>query len=204
MSTATQTPQERFCEEHNLTLEQLRKILALCNAVARYGEYVCNGEPRHHAAESYDKSENAALWQTTREAVMAELEQFVKPLGFHVTYPGLYPTLKPIADLPYHQTCDVHLPYYNPTTITIIGRRWFQKLYGNTYHSVEIYVDGQFVHKINFEYGYGTMYAQNACLWLRENGFISPDRHQSLRRYCNEHDIHLIDSVTDVERKKDL
>lgn len=90
-------------------------------------------------------------------------------------------------------------------SITIIGRRWFQSTYGNTYFSSEIYVNGELVHRIDFEYGYGSMYKQSAFEWLQENEFISLERRtQPSWQYCQDNNIELIDSVTDVQRKKDL
>ena len=38
-------------------------------------------------------------------------------------------------------------------TLVIRGRRWFQKLYGNTYHTVTVVVNGH-VLKSNIQYGY--------------------------------------------------
>jgi len=37
-------------------------------------------------------------------------------------------------------------------SITVIGRRWFERINGNTYHSAEIIIDGTFVHKIQFAF----------------------------------------------------
>ena len=88
-------------------------------------------------------------------------------------------------------------------SITIIGRRWFQRGPGNTYHSVEIIVNGKTVHNIDFAYGYGSMYAQNAGEWLEKNGYIDGYKFP-LSIYCRENGIDLIDRVVDVERKKVL
>lgn len=95
-------------------------------------------------------------------------------------------------------------------SITVIGRRWFNRGPGNTYHSAEIIVNGERVGGIDFAYGYGEMYLQNAADWLEANGYM-PDRehHQNgsadpLWHYCREHGIQFVYSVTDVQRKKDL
>ena len=40
----------------------------------------------------------------------------------------------------------------------IEGRRWFQKTYGNTYHSVRIFKDDKQVAYIPFIYGYGEQF----------------------------------------------
>lgn len=47
-------------------------------------------------------------------------------------------------------------------TLVIRGRRWFQKLYGNTYHTVTVVVNGH-VLKSNIQYGYGTQYLVTAA-----------------------------------------
>lgn len=95
-------------------------------------------------------------------------------------------------------------------SITIIGRRWFNRGPGNTYHSAEIIVNGELVGGIDFAYGYGEQYLQNAADWLEANGYM-PDRehHQNgsadpLWYYCRERGIQFVYSVSDVSRKKDL
>jgi len=95
-------------------------------------------------------------------------------------------------------------------SITLVGRRWFQRLNGNTYHSCEIIVDGVTVHKIDYCYGYGSQYSHNAKVWLHDNGFLpgletrdgTPG--ESLWGYCDRKGIILVDTVTDVSRKRDL
>jgi|APCry1669188879_1035177.scaffolds.fasta_scaffold151394_2 hypothetical protein len=91
-------------------------------------------------------------------------------------------------------------------TVIVVGRRWFEKTNGNTYHSAEIYVNGKFVHKIDFDYGYGSQYEWNAFNWLKKNGYIkNADTAQaSPGWYCREHGIDWATTVTDVNRKKDL
>ena len=93
-----------------------------------------------------------------------------------------------------------------PKSITLIGRRW-QRGPGNTYHSVEIIVDGKHVHKIPFGldrlYGYGDQWEDNAAAWLDENGYL-PGYERPLWRYTQDRDIHYERTVTDVARRKDL
>lgn len=96
-----------------------------------------------------------------------------------------------------------------PESITIFGRRWFDRTYGNTYFSAEIVIDGEHVHRIEFEYGYGDQYLAAAFDWLDENGYTSRERHTSgaaenPTRYCREHGIALVYDVADVSRKRDL
>ena len=93
-------------------------------------------------------------------------------------------------------------------TLTILGRRWFQKTYGNTYHSATILIDGEEVHKTPEEYGYGDQYLQTAVEWLIKHKFI-PDvtNHEGIGpiwKYCETKGITLHYSASDVSREKDL
>ena len=106
-------------------------------------------------------------------------------------------------------------------TIYLHARRWFQRSYGNTYHTCEIWVNDRMVHKIGFTYGYGDQWQYNAGKWLYENGYSkgtgllaklqvftkTGNRNeycQSVSRYCRESGIEYNHTVTDVNRKKDL
>lgn len=91
------------------------------------------------------------------------------------------------------------------SSMTLIGRRWFNRGKGSTYHSVEIFVDGKPVHKIDYAYGYGDQWQWEGFNWLEKNGYI-PDReeNESGWRYCERKDIQFVYTVTDVQRKKDL
>ena len=98
-----------------------------------------------------------------------------------------------------------------PRVIHIYGRRWFERVNGNTYHTCDIWVDGQHVHKVPFNYGYGSMYRQNAEVWLRDSGYLpgiesyaNTGTFESLWRYCDRHGIHFVDEVDDVPRKRDI
>jgi hypothetical protein len=96
------------------------------------------------------------------------------------------------------------------SSLVLVGRRWFGRTNGNTYHSCEIIVDGNCVHKIDYAYGYGRQYEDNAKIWLDQSGYL-PGREkrdgtpgESLWRYCERHSIIYTNTVTDVQRKKDL
>jgi hypothetical protein len=80
-------------------------------------------------------------------------------------------------------------------SITILGRKWFDKVNGNTYNTAQIMVNGETVGKTPFQYGYGDFYLQAAGLWLEENKYIKLEHYehggsQSLWRYCDENKIH--------------
>lgn len=91
--------------------------------------------------------------------------------------------------------------------IIVMGRRWTDT-YGNTYHTAEIGIDGEFVHCTDIEYGYGEQYLFTAFKWLEENGYIKGWFNDKARmvpsRWARENNINLMYSVADVRRKKDL
>ncbi len=94
-----------------------------------------------------------------------------------------------------------------PKNITILGRRWFERVNGNTYHSVKVYVDGVLVGAVPFQYGYGDQYMQSASSILVNNCEFIPKGLEDkfiLWRWCKEKGVELISDVADVGRKKDL
>jgi hypothetical protein len=90
--------------------------------------------------------------------------------------------------------------------IVVIGKRWFDRINGNTYHSVAIIVNGESVAYLPFQYGYDDQYRQTAQKWLTKN-YSMPKKydteHDPLWR-IREHGIVVNFSVSDVSRKKDL
>jgi len=53
--------------------------------------------------------------------------------------------------------------------VLIIGRRWFDKVNGNTYHTAELQVNGNFVAKSGMQYGYGDNYVETGKELLLQN-----------------------------------
>ena len=91
--------------------------------------------------------------------------------------------------------------------LQISGRRWFSPTYGNTYFTSTISIDGEHVHTIPEEYGYGQMYEQAASEWLIKNEYlpkINAVFAYPLASYCQENNIIFINQVVDVQRKRDL
>ena len=91
----------------------------------------------------------------------------------------------------------------------IEGRRWFQRLYGNTYNTVNVFKDGKHLVHLPVEYGYGDYYLQRAEDWLAHNGFpelleVRPNgsRVHGGPQWMYDHGIST--SVVDVAREKDL
>lgn len=95
-----------------------------------------------------------------------------------------------------------------PRSIRINGRRWFRR--GNTYHSVEIIVDGETVHVVPYVYGYDNQYEQTARSWLKREGYlpgiedVAGRCSEPLWRYCQRVGCQYQSGVEDVRRKKDL
>ena len=97
-------------------------------------------------------------------------------------------------------------------TLTLIGRKWFQKSAGNTYHSVSIVLDGIEVWASGRCYGYGDQYQQTAMEWLAENGYPElGERHENgclknapLSLYCRNNEINFSAQAINVARERDL
>lgn len=81
--------------------------------------------------------------------------------------------------------------------IIITAKKWFQKSYGNTYHSVRVEKNGELVGYAPFQYGYGDHYLNTAAkllgiteIELRKDIMASPENYNIV--------------AVDVLRKKDL
>ena len=88
--------------------------------------------------------------------------------------------------------------------IHIHGRRWFERTNGNTYHSVDVWVNGEHVHRTDFAYGYGSHYEQTAQAALVKLGIVKDAEGRRLWSYCQDNNIEFVDAVTDVTCKRDL
>lgn len=97
-----------------------------------------------------------------------------------------------------------------PHTITLLGRRWFQRTYGNTYHTCQIMLDGKTVHKTPMQYGYGQQFEQSGWEWLEANKLVPPRKqypnggYEGTWEYAERHGITYEASAIDVPREKDL
>ena len=86
----------------------------------------------------------------------------------------------------------------------IIARRWFQKLYGNTYHSVEVYLNGELLEREPFTYGYGSHYTQTALKILQKHGHGQEENHLWQYGELVKKSGSFLVTCNDVSRKKDL
>jgi hypothetical protein len=84
-------------------------------------------------------------------------------------------------------------------TLKIEGKRWFQKSYGNTYHTATVTVNGETL-KSEITYGYDNHYLQTAADLLKANGYNVPDdageAYAMMVKYPH--------TAEDVTRRKDL
>ena len=70
------------------------------------------------------------------------------------------------------------------TAFHISGRRWFDKVNGNTYHSARVFADGELAAVVPFQYGYGDAWEWSALVATVEAGALVGLRsgpHDSLR-----------------------
>ena len=92
----------------------------------------------------------------------------------------------------------------------IEGRRWFQKSYGNTYHTAAVYQGGVRLVKLGPAYGYGEGYLQTAFAWLKTHGLpevYAPAKNFGVTNYGTQYlreVLHSSYAVADVARQKDL
>lgn len=65
-------------------------------------------------------------------------------------------------------------------SLFIEGREWYDKINGNSYFSARIWVDGEVVGVLPFQYGYGDQYQYEAGRWLVEEGYLPKDEKRHL------------------------
>jgi hypothetical protein len=96
-----------------------------------------------------------------------------------------------------------------PSEITIVGRRWFRRGAGGTFHTANISIDGRYVHSTTYQYGYGDQYLETGWQWLEDNGYV-PRRDRANGgntapwRAAQDLGIKLNYYAVDVKRQKDL
>ena len=83
-------------------------------------------------------------------------------------------------------------------TITVIGKRWFDKVNGNTYCSARIYFDNVEVCKVPWTYGYGNFYEQAASEKIAKLGLLKDLKNkESLYTYATRNNIEYMSHHTD-------
>ena len=95
-------------------------------------------------------------------------------------------------------------------SIVIVGKRWLDKVNGNTYFSAIGLIDGEIKAQIEFEYGYEDHYVWQIFRELEKSGKLTNVNHyknggcESPHEYCSRNGIKFYYSASDVCRKKDL
>jgi hypothetical protein len=83
--------------------------------------------------------------------------------------------------------------------LSIEGKRWHQRSYGNTYHTVVVYINDE-VLRSDVTYGYDNHYLQTAADLLRGAGYDVPadngKAYALMTKYPHK--------AVDVKRRKDL
>jgi len=102
----------------------------------------------------------------------------------------------------------------NIESVTLTAKRWFQKTYGNTYHTVVLqYVkDGKpIVLRSGIHYGYGEQYNQTALdLFCAQENIENPSNQHGNKKYyyfsqfCRENNIVFFNNCYDVKRQREL
>ena len=102
---------------------------------------------------------------------------------------------------------DFILSRERPKSIDIIGKLWWRRGYGGTYHTAHIYVDGQKVHVTPEMGGGGNQYLEAATQWLEDEGYIPtrPSRREPGWAWIRDTlNIPLNYYSEDVKRRRDL
>lgn len=84
----------------------------------------------------------------------------------------------------------------------IDAKRWFDRVNGNTYHSVNVYKNGELLDRIAFNYGYGNHYEQTALEILKKHGETGQDILWKFKEEKGKKNVMVF--CNDVKRKKDL
>jgi hypothetical protein len=96
----------------------------------------------------------------------------------------------------------------------IIAKRWFDRKYGNTYHSVKVFKNNQLIGEQPFVYGYGDQYQHTAYNILKKKkairvkqGRLSSGMDEGYYNFIQmqrRNRQNFLFNVSDVERKRDL
>lgn len=87
-------------------------------------------------------------------------------------------------------------------TLTIVAREWFDKLYGNTYSTARVVINGTDSYIVHFMYGHGAemIYSRGIFPVLSEKY----DLPASMYDARTAENLTIITDLCEVQRKKDL
>lgn len=90
-------------------------------------------------------------------------------------------------------------------TLRLMGRRWFSRTHGNTYHTVRVFLDDELLGESPIQYGYGDQYEQTGLEIALANSDLPPkEEREAIWQWAERVGIKLERYVTDVPRKRDL
>lgn len=90
--------------------------------------------------------------------------------------------------------------------LELIGKRWLDRLNGNTYFSAVAIFNGEAIKKIDFSYGYGDQWLAELTRDLVVGQYQRGDtqQHWQFINQLEEYGIAVFTACHDVKRKKDL
>jgi hypothetical protein len=89
------------------------------------------------------------------------------------------------------------------TGFHVIGRRWFRRGPGGTYHTAEVWHDDKFLFKTEQSYGGGDQFLESAMEKLERLGHIAPRRKSAGTLFWRETLLSTYE-VHDVKRMRDM
>lgn len=89
-------------------------------------------------------------------------------------------------------------------SVAIYGSRWFDKTYGNTYHTTELYVNDKLIETSDLTYGYDDGYIDTGLKMLEKHFVLPKGYNTSMRWQLRDFVRSYVTRAVDVTRKKDL
>lgn len=93
-------------------------------------------------------------------------------------------------------------------TIDITAKEWFDRVNGNSYHSVRTVINygmkDERVLVSSFTYGYDSAYLQTATRELQKAGLVEMDERTALWRYCEDQKIILRTNKIEKCKKREV
>lgn len=87
--------------------------------------------------------------------------------------------------------------------IEIRALEYFDKTFGNSYFSAQVYIDDRHVADIPSQYGYGDQYRQESIQELEKQGLLTPEELEAVYQH-DRSKVKIFASKKTVKRMKDL
>ena len=91
-------------------------------------------------------------------------------------------------------------------SVVITAKRWFQKSYGNTYHSVKVTLNGKVIGREVMKYGYGEQYMQTAEDIVKKNSKVLQGKpiFTNWKTYLREKGYNIEINISDVSTQREV